>query len=176
MDSQFLKLLKGELEGDTVEISLKSAIPVCVVFPELYINTQVEMTHLMEFYDEDHDYSDTTLPLIIPTLSEPKTLLTIFTRLFEVIIKMSNTGDTLVDKIPKIILNVDVGQTPSNLEIISPPQEDIDNFDNLKNKMYSFAGFVAVDEATNLSDAQKHNLRLLDILKRKTNNNRSRRF
>lgn len=175
MDSQFLKLLKGELEGDEIEISLKSLVPVCVVYPELYLNTQVQMTHLMEFYKEDHDYNDLETPLIIPELKEPKTLLIIFTRLFEVIIKMSNSGETEVVHIPKIILNVDIGSSASSLEVIRPPQDEVDNFDGIKNKMYSFTGFLAVGDAANLTEAQKHNLRLFDIIKRKTNNNRTKR-
>ncbi|MFF2798252.1 hypothetical protein [Lysinibacillus xylanilyticus] len=170
MDNSFLSLLKGDFSGDDLVVSLKSAVPVFLSYPEIIIPFKARLSDVVPFYVMDEDYEDFKRNIILPAGNNPTQLIVLFTKVFEMIVKLFNSGDSKLAAMPKVSLKVDIGSSTSQFETIAPSAEQVTQFDNGKSKMFTFTGFNAVEDSGGLSYEQKHNLLLVDILTRKYNN------
>ena len=170
MPNAFIELLKGEYKEPEIQISLKSTVPVFIAYPELIIPFKAKMTDIIPFYKDEYDYEDVNKNILLESGTSTTLLVILFTKIIETIITAFNSGDSAISYIPKVTLKVDIGDSTSKFEVISPSEEDVNKFDDAKSKMFTFTGFSAVDSAESLSYEQKHNLLLVDILTRKYNN------
>lgn len=171
MNNTFLNLLKGEFSDDTdLVVSLKSAVPIFIAHPEIIIPFKASLPDVMPFYVEKEDYSDFSRNVLLTSIGSPTQLIVLFTKVFEVIVKLFNSGDSKLASMPKVSLRVDIAGSASHFETIAPTEFEVAQFDNAKSKMFTFTGFSAADESDTLTYAQKHNLLLVDILTRKYNN------
>lgn len=170
MSNSFLQLLKGDFTGDTLVVSLKSTVPVLIAYPEIIIPFKARLTDVMPFYVESEDYEDFSRNVLLPAGTGPTPLIVLFTKVFEMVVKLFNSGDSKLQSMPMVVLKVDIGTNTSQFETIAPTQEQVSQFDNAKSKMFTFTGFNAAGDSASLTHAQKHNLLLVDILTRKYNN------
>lgn len=170
MGNTFLSLLKGDFSGETLVVSLKSTVPVFIAYPEIIIPFKAKLTDVMPYYFEREDYEDFNRNVILPPGVNHTQLIVLFTKVFEMIVKVFNSQSSQLTHMPKVSLRIDIGNNSSQFEVISPTAEQVAEFNNAKSKMFTFTGFSAAGAGANLTDAQKHNLLLVDILTRKYNN------
>lgn len=166
----FKRLLDGDFNGETHEVSLKSTVPIFIAYPEMVIPYKKTISDIVEFYREDEDYNDNSSDLLLRGVASPTPLIVLFTKVFEVILKIFNDHNSELEYIPAISLKIDIGGSASQFEIIKPSKNMVDKFDSSKAKMFTFSGFNAVGKSKELSYEQKHNLLLIDMLTRKYNN------
>lgn len=171
MDNTFANLLRGDFNGKgELVVSLKATVPVFISYPEIIIPFKSRMSDIVPYYVEKEDYTDMTRNILIPDLPSPTQLIVLFTKVFEVIVKLFNNGNSFLESMPKISLKIDIGNNASQFETISPKESQIEQFDNSKTKMFTITGYNAAEKSDTLSKEQKHNLLLVDILTRKYNN------
>lgn len=165
-----MQLLTGECKDEELVVSLKSVVPVLIAYPEIIIPFKGRLSDVVPYYIKDEDYNDISRNIILENGKSPTQLIVLFTKIFEMVVKLFNSGDSSLEYMPRVKLKVDIGSSVSQFEVISPAAEQVAQFDSSKAKMFTFTGFNATEDSVALSYEQKHNLLLVDILMRKYNN------
>ena len=168
-----MKFLKGDYEGDDeVTISLKSVVPFLLCHPNLIIPYGHTIADVIPFYKKGYDYLDVNVEIIDEQMESPAKLIKMFTQILQDILTNSYKGKSRLDSIPKIVLDVDIGSASLQLEKIQPTQEEVDSFQVVNPKMGSASSILNAKHLADgsISESQKHNILLIDMLLRRCRN------
>lgn len=168
MSNKFYDLLCGRIDEPEVLINLKQVIPVCIAYPELVIPYGYSLSDIAKFYDSTIDYDTSEEKIIVSEGLDPRTLVSIFTKIFSLVVGHSNSGVSQVESFPKVSLNVDIATTALGFQTIEPSSLHVREFAKSKSAMYTYRGYSSTVKE-DLSEAQRHNILLIDMLTRRYN-------
>lgn len=167
MKSAFMSVLRGDtLEGE-IEISLKSCVPVFIAFPELLTYPNKGISAVMPYYRPGVDYGDTVSNIDIGK-SEIE-LLSMFNAVFSTVLSNSLFKSEEME-LPRLYVNIDIGYGPTVYGRISPNHE---LSDSLGSKHFceglGLKFNLAMYSKDKVSESQKHNILLLQALRKRCN-------
>jgi len=170
MGNTFLELLEGDYTSDSILVSLKSAVPVFIAYPEIIIPHGFKLADVMPYYLPEEDYMDFEKDVLLPSGKSPIFLISMFAKVFEAILSDLISESSQVDSIPKVSLQVDIGGSQSHFEVIEPTIHGVRNFESRKASLGTFKGKAQAKDLGSLTEEQKHNILFLDDLLTKCRN------
>lgn len=162
-----IDMLEKDLDtNEHVSISLKSSIPLFLVYPELIYGFS-SLSEIAEMYDDNVDYHDVDKHIIIDNTKQIDKLIMLFANVFSDLVGKPESSNLEGGyRFPAFSLVIDIGSANRSMELVSPTEEQVSRFSN--SQVYTFKAKIAHEESV-LSNNQKHNIILADMLTRKAN-------